>query len=124
MAGKRREGGGAAAARATLSDLVMNMELTLVSVVQATILFFLIEGAHEPLVTLKYASWPYVGTAFVVTLLVWARTLIHTLTVIRWPLDWGHNFLYLACTVLQSLMAAELAHPARWYALNTAYFAC
>jgi hypothetical protein len=118
----RREGGGDGAT-AALSDLVMNVELTLVSVIQATIMFFLIEGAHEPLVSLSFAAWPYVATAFVITLLFWARALLHTLTVIRWPLDYLHNFVYLGCTVFQSLMAAELAKPLRWYALGAAYFA-
>src|SRR5258708_29842578 len=35
------------------------------------------------------------------------------LTVIRWPLEFGHNFLYIACALVEAFSFAQLGNPAR-----------
>jgi hypothetical protein len=60
-----------------------------------------------------------IGLLFV--LLFWSRALIHTLTVIRWPLEFGHNFLYIACTFVQAVMFTQIADPRHWYVLGAVY---
>jgi hypothetical protein len=47
--------------------------------------------------------------------------LIHTLTVIRWPLEFGHNFMYIACTLVEAITFTQLTNPRHWYALNTVF---
>ena len=45
----------------------------------------------------------------------------HTLTLIRWPLEFAHNFLYIACTLLEAIIFTDLTDPLRWYAFNAAF---
>ena len=56
-----------------------------------------------------------------IILLFWFRSSIHTLTVIRWPLEFGHNFLYIACTLVETVTFTQLTQPLRWYALNALF---
>ena len=65
--------------------------------------------------------WPYAVTGLLIILLFWSRSLIHTLTVIRWPLKFGHNFMYIACTLVETVAFTQLTNPLHWYALNTVF---
>ena len=53
----------------------------------------------------------------------WSRSIIHTLTLIKWPLEFGHNFLYIACALGEALLFTRLDRPLAWFRLSTAYAA-
>jgi hypothetical protein len=111
----------ASTAQTQLDNLVVNIELTLISIIQGVALSFLADHSHELLVGLQLAFWPYAITGLVIILLFWSRSLIHTLTVIRWPLDFGHNFMYIACTLVQTVAFTQITNVLHWYALNMVF---
>ncbi len=104
-----------------LDSLVMTVELTLVSIVQGVALSVLVGPSITVLTGLDFAFFPYVASALLVILLFWSRSLLHTFTVIRWPLEFGHNFLYIASTLVESVVFSQLASPLRWFALTSLY---
>jgi hypothetical protein len=108
-------------ARLQLDSSVVTIELTLVSIIQGVALYFLTDSARPALISLQWELWPYVGTALLLIFIFWSRSVIHTLTLIRWPLEFGHNFMYIACTLLESVLFTQLSQTARWYAIHAAY---
>jgi hypothetical protein len=109
------------ATRRQLDGLVVNIELTLVSIIQGVALSFLTESSRAPLGDLRFDQWPYVANALLVILLFWSRSMTHTLTLIRWPLEFRHNFLYIACTLIEATTFTDLSDPMRWYAFSGAF---
>ena len=101
--------------RSDLDALVVNLELTLISIIQGVALSFLVEGLRDVLVPLRWESVPYGLAGLCIILLWWTRGVLHTLTVIAWPIDFAHNFLYVASALAESLMFTQLASPAHWY---------
>ena len=53
----------------------------------------------------------------------WSRSIIHTLTLIKWPLEFGHNFFYIACALGEAVLFTRLDRPLAWFRLSTAYAA-
>lgn len=104
-----------------LDLLVVNIELTLVSIVQGVALSFLAEFGYRVIVTRQYLFWPYVASGLLIILLFWSRSLMHTFTVIRWPLEFAHNFLYIASTMLEVIIFTQLESPSHWFALSAVY---
>jgi hypothetical protein len=104
-----------------LDSLVMTIELTLVSIVQGVALSVLVAPSIAVVTGLDFAFFPYVVSGLVVILLFWSRSLLHTFTVIRWPLEFGHNFLYIGSTLVESIVFSQLTSPLHWFALTAAY---
>jgi len=48
---------------------------------------------------------------------------LHILTVIRWPLEFGHNFLYIACALVEAILFAQIGKPASWFGFGGAFIA-
>jgi hypothetical protein len=109
------------ATRRQLDGLVVNIELTLVSIIQGLALSFLTESARQPLHDFRFDQWPYVINGLLVILLFWSRSTTHTLTLIRWPLEFSHNFLYITCTLIEAITFTDLAEPIRWYAFTAVF---
>jgi hypothetical protein len=106
-----------------LDGLVLNIEFTLISIIQGVALFFLIDNSHTPLLSFQWSFWPYVGTGLLAILIFWSRSILHTLTVIRWPLEFGHTFIYVACTILEAVAFTQIDNPRHWYAVLAIYAA-
>lgn len=104
-----------------LDLLVVNIELTLVSIVQGVALSFLTENSRDVIVMRRYLFWPYVASGLLVIFLFWSRSLMHTFTVIRWPLEFPHNFLYIASTLLEVIIFTQLENPLHWFGLSAVY---
>jgi hypothetical protein len=111
----------ASAAQTQLDGLVVNIELTLISIIQGVALSFLADHSRDLLVSLQFTLWPYAVTGLLIILLFWSRSLVHTLTVIRWPLEFGHNFMYIASTLVETVAFTQLTNVLHWYALNTLF---
>lgn len=101
--------------------MVVNIELTLVSIIQGVALSFLAENARAALAGRLWTAMPYVLCGLVIILLFWSRSIIHTLTLIRWPLEFGHNFFYITCTLSQVLAVTRLTDPFWWFVLNAVF---
>jgi hypothetical protein len=106
-----------------LDGLVLSIEFTLISIIQGVALFFLVDNARSILLERQWAYWPYAATGLLIILIFWSRAILHTLTVIRWPLEFGHNFIYVLLALIESVAFTQLAHPENWYAVNTVYAA-
>ena len=111
------------ARRAELDQLIANVELTLASIVQGLALQFLAETAGPLLSWDKIETWPYAFAALLIILLFWSRALLHTLTLLRWPLEFIHNFFYFGLAMIEVLAFVQLANPYRWFALNAVFAA-
>jgi hypothetical protein len=109
--------------RNELDDRVVNIELTLTSIIQGVALYFLAENARLVLAAGRWPPFLYVGSGLLIILLFWSRSLIHTLTLIRWPLEFVHNFLYFACALCEVLAFTRLADPQGWFTILAVYAA-
>jgi hypothetical protein len=109
--------------RAALDTTVVNIELTLASIIQGVALYFLTENARA---VLSWQNWPailYVAAGLCIIFIFWSRSIIHTLTLIRWPLEFGHNFFYIACALGEAILFTRLDRPPAWFALSAVYAA-
>lgn len=111
------------ASRVELDEVIVNIELTLASIVQGLALSFLADNAAGLLSRGSATAWLYVATAFLIVLLFWSRALIHTLTLIRWPLEFVHNFFYFGCALVEVLAFKNLSDPFMWFLLNAVFAA-
>jgi len=111
------------AARNQLDQTVVGIELTLISIIQGLALGVLVAAAIAPLVEWRWQVWPYLATGLLVILIFWSRSLIHTLSFIGWPLEFGHTFIYFGATLIEAVALSQAANPERWFALNALYAA-
>ena len=109
--------------RRELDAVVVEIELTLTSIVQGVAFYFLIDNAWTVLSIQQSVFWLYIVAGLLIILIFWSRSVVHTLTLIRWPLEFGHNFLYIACTLGESLLFTRLSNPRSWFAIGTLYAA-
>ncbi len=108
-------------AKTALDATVVNIELTLISIIQGLALGVLAAASVEPLVQLHWQTWPYIATGLLVVLIFWSRALLHTLSFIGWPLEFGHTFVYFGATLLEAVALTQVGEPERWFALNALY---
>lgn len=109
--------------RRELDGNIVNIELTLASIIQGVALYFLTENARTALSLENWPSLLYLSAGLCVICIFWSRSIIHTLTLIRWPLEFGHNFLYIACALGEAILFTRLERPLAWFRLSTAYAA-
>src|SRR5947209_2165638 len=107
--------------RAELDATVVNIELTLVSIIQGVALYFLTENARTILSERNWSACIYAASGLFVIFVFWSRSIIHTLTLIKWPLEFGHNFFYIACALGEAMLFTCLARPLAWFCLSTIY---
>jgi hypothetical protein len=107
--------------REELDAVVVNIELTLVSIIQGVALFFLTDNART-LISMRHSStFLYIVAGLCVIFIFWSRSVIHTLALIRWPLEFGHNFFYIACALGEAILFSRLDNPLGWFQLSAAY---
>jgi hypothetical protein len=107
--------------RIGLDGLTSEIELTLISIIQGVALSFLVERANSALSLRDITPWLYVATGLLVILIFWSRSVLHTLTLIRWPLEFVHNFLYITCALGESILFTRLQSPRAWFALSAVF---
>jgi hypothetical protein len=93
--------------RSELDSMIIGIELTLVSIIQGVALTVLIESSRDAIAELKFSEWPYVLAGLLVIFIFWSRAVLHIVTVIRWPLEFGHNFLYIGCALIEAVTSAR-----------------
>ena len=107
--------------RRELDSVVINVELTLASIIQGVALFFLTDNARAVFTMRHWASVPYVAAGLCVIFIFWSRSIIHTLTLIRWPMEFGHNFFYIGCALGEAILFSRLDNPLAWFQLSATY---
>jgi hypothetical protein len=108
-------------ARSEMDGMVVEIELTLISIIQGVALTFLIERAENVVSIQSAAFWPYVIAGLLVIFVFWSRSVLHIITVIRWPLEFGHNFLYITCALIEAVLFTRLANPTAWFAMGALF---
>jgi hypothetical protein len=78
-----------------LSEMVRSVEFTMISVIAGLLLFPLIESATPLVRGLRFEFWVYILTQISIVMFFWTALISHTMTFICWPIDIGHNLLYL-----------------------------
>lgn len=109
--------------KAQLDATVVGIELSLISIMQGLALVVLATNSVTPLVEWQWQVWPYIATGLAAILIFWSRSLVHTLSFIGWPLEFGHTFIYFAATLIEAVALTQVSNPARWFALNAVYAA-
>jgi hypothetical protein len=109
--------------RRELDSVVINVELTLASIIQGVALFFLTDNARVVFTMRHWGSFPYVAAGLCVIFIFWSRSIIHTLTLIRWPMEFGHNFFYIGCALGEAILFSRLDDPLAWFQLSATYAA-
>ena len=113
----------ASGGRTELDTMIVEIELTLVSIIQGVALTVLIDNSRQAITELKFIYWPYVFAGLLVIFIFWSRAVLHIITLIRWPLEFGHNFLYIGCALVEAVSFAQLSNPANWFAFGAAFIA-
>jgi hypothetical protein len=108
-------------ARSEMDSTVVEIELTLISIIQGVALTFLIEKARDVVAIGSAVFWPYVFAGLLVIFVFWSRSVLHIITLIRWPLEFGHNFLYITCSLVEAVLFTRLHDPAGWFALGAVF---
>src|SRR5213082_2875919 len=109
--------------RRELDSTVVNIELTLVSIIQGVALFFLTDNARAVMSPRHWENFLYIAAGLCVIFIFWSRSIIHTLTLIKWPLEFGHNFFYIACALGEAILFTRLGRPLAWFRLSAGYAA-
>ena len=109
------------ASRHELDSVVVNIELTLVSIIQGVALFFLTDNARTTLSSRHWDAFLYVVAGLWVIFIFWSRSVIHTLTLIKWPLEFGHNFFYIGCALGEAILFSRLDRPLAWFKVSATY---
>ena len=107
--------------RRDLDATVVNIELTLTSIIQGVALFFLTDNARAVMSARNWPSFVYVAAGLCVIFIFWSRSIIHTLTLIKWPLEFGHNFFYIGCALGEAILFTRLDRPLDWFQLGAIY---
>jgi hypothetical protein len=107
---------------AQLDELVITIELTLVSLAQSLALQTLASSSLAPILHLDYQYWPYILSGVVLILFFWTQAISHALTFIEWPLNLAHNIIYFVAMLAEVLLFTQVTDPLHWYAFNAAFF--
>jgi hypothetical protein len=110
-----------AEARSEMDSMIVEIELTLISIIQGVALTFLIEQARNVASVRSAIFWPYIVAGLLVIFVFWSRSVLHIMTVIRWPLEFGHNFLYISCALVEAVLFTRLTSPAAWFAFGALF---
>jgi hypothetical protein len=107
--------------RRELNTTVVNIELTLASIIQGVALYFLTENTRTILSEKNWSALLYSAAGLLIIFIFWSRSIIHTFTFIKWPLEFGHNFFYIACALGEAILFTRLARPLDWFCLSSVY---
>jgi hypothetical protein len=105
-------------AERNLSSIVITIEFTLISVMVGVILFPLMDHAKDLLRDLRFDYWLYIVSGLLLILYVWTEVVSHSLSFIGWPIEFGHNLLYILFALILAIQMNFLADPRGWFATS------
>jgi hypothetical protein len=99
-----------------LDEIALNIELVLISIIEAVALTFLAESAvhvlHQP-DPMRYI--PYVFAGLAILLVFWSQAILHAISFVRWPLRMEHMLLYFVAVFLQVVAYSDIDNLAGWF---------
>jgi hypothetical protein len=107
-------------AERNLGALVIAIEFTLISVMVGVILFPLMDYAMPLLRDLRLEYWPYILSGLLLILYMWTEVISHSLSFIGWPINIGHNLLYIVFAMVLAIQMHFLADPRGWFVMSLA----
>lgn len=105
-------------AERNLSALVVTIEFTLISVMVGVVLFPLMDQAKDLLRNLRFEYWLYVVSGLLLILYMWTEVISHSLSFIGWPIEFGHNLLYILFALILAIQMNFLSDPSGWFAIS------
>lgn len=105
-------------AERNLSALVITIEFTLISVMVGVILFPLMDNAAVVLRDLRFEYMPYIISGLLLTLLLWTQVISHSLSFVGWPINIGHNLLYIVFALVLGIQMHFVADARAWFAIS------
>lgn len=105
-------------AERNLGAIAVTIEFTLISVMVGVILFPQMDFAAALLRDMKFEYWPYIIAGLIFILFLWTLVISHALTFVGWPIDLGHNLLYIVLSMVFAIQMHFLADPTGWWALT------
>lgn len=98
-----------------LDEVAVNIELILISIIEALALTFLAENA-EPLMHADMWQYaPYILAGLTILLVFWAQAISHAISFIRWPIRMEHMLLYFVAVFLQVTAYSHLTDIKQWF---------
>jgi hypothetical protein len=82
------------------------------------ILFPLMDHAQQVLRDLRFEYWPYILSGLLLILYVWSEVISHSLSFVGWPIEFGHNLLYILFALILAIQMNFLADPRGWFAMS------
>jgi hypothetical protein len=107
--------------RRDLDQLVLDVELVLVSVVQGVALTALGVEAMPVLRDHHPTGYVFLASGLLFLFAFWAGALMHTISYVRWPIDLPHYFFYFAIGLLEMITFAQIEHPRAWFGTSIAF---
>lgn len=101
-----------------LGGIVIAIEFTLISVMVGVILFPLMDLAVPLLRDMRLEYWLYILSGLMFILYLWAQVISHSLSFIAWPINIGHNLLYIIFAMILAVQMHFLADPRGWFAMS------
>lgn len=98
-----------------LADMATTIEFTMVSLVAGLMLFPWIDYATPLIREMRFEFWVYVGTMLALVMLLWTSFTTHTFTFVGWPIDIGHNLLYLLAFPIVGIVTHFMSDPQTFY---------
>jgi hypothetical protein len=101
-----------------LSDLVIIIEFTLISVMAGVVLAPLADRAAGLLRGLRFETWPYILFGILYILFMWSGVLSHAFSFVGWPFELSHNLTYIAWALVLAMQMTFMEDPVGWFAMN------
>lgn len=99
-----------------LDDIALNIELVLISIIEAVALTSLAENAVDVFRSPEWFQYlPYVLAGLTFLLVFWSQAILHAISFIRWPLRMEHMFLYFVAAFVQVVAYSNIEDLPRWF---------
>ena len=108
--------------RRELDQIVLDVELVLISVVQGVALTTLAAEASPVLRSHDWTQLAFVGTGLLFVLSFWSVALVHAISFLAWPMDLVHYFFYFGVALLECLTFMRIEQPREWFGFSIACF--
>lgn len=102
-----------------LSALIITIEFTLISVMVGVVLFPLMDHAQQLIRAQRFEYWLYIVGGALFILYLWTEVITHSLSIIGWPFEFGHNLLYIVFALTFAIQMNFLDDPLIWFVLTT-----
>lgn len=105
-----------------LDHMAVDIELILISLVQGIALSILAATALPIITHQQYEYWPYLAAALVIVLFFWSQAIVHAVSIINWPIDLKHSFMYFLIMIVEVMAFSEMINPVHWFTANLIFF--